>query len=699
MADLISLDFENAKKFEAEKQEDTYTRLCRLAATASSKGLIAITDTQKYFFSQKGLPYESKDGTAAFIEFQQLCKQYQRERIVGSAMGLYAEKTHIAISPSYITLLDPAAVFPNEEKPDAKARVDIVMGDLHQSLSQDQMMARDVSNILTVYTSCEKVQSIVEEKVVNRMVVKTFSPTQVSHGLLITLNAEKVRRVINFPGMSNISTRDALLLKLTGPLDNSKPETQNRGKAIIYMLMHELASSAPEKWVSPMPQAKVKLYNQYKPLDAPIYKTMVQFHYSKFAHVHGIQDFNKIWMTYLMSRQVTGGGREGIFSGYSLIDTMPGASKQYEEAMDIVNCAHRYGYTAIRLMQANIVLSNLLVATGFSVYCVVNGRGIHKDGDDNGIYHSGTAKTMIWFHNTQRSPEIKGKVVNFPSAPQFYDENTFMYVYIPSCSDKSYCYLPSMRAASGLCIMTNVISNRFVCTIPELLARFYTAQLTRAQFIFFRITFPAIDSMSKFFTKTIVVPRTGEGEEHVASFEALTAQSGKLVLNKDVAKKWQDSGKLGYLDVSLRAGLVDPAKLPESGVIKTVNDYTLEFTMKVQKLTLVQAKELFRTVAAGKSPTQLNLQECVSSLQRAKVLRMIEAIHKFENNQKIDNSGNVVYTQPTFWPHLKEKKKKEEEKPPPLPKEILPAEEEGVGDDPYLGADTLIFHQVIPPDN
>jgi hypothetical protein len=683
MNNLIDLDFESEKKYVAEKTEDIYTRLCRLAATAALGGSLPITDIQKYFYSQKTKPYDHKDPRVALGEFVMLCKEYQKQRIIGSAMGLLTEKIPVSIAPTYVTLIEPQNVYPEDPKPENKAKIEIVMGDLHESLSHDKMIARDVANILTVYTTCEKRQEVVDGGVSDRYVIKSLTPEQQGRGLLYAIDAEKVRRKIKYPGLSNISTRDGLLLKLTSQLDNNDLTIRNKARAIIYMLMDDLASSCDTRWVKSMSAGMIKIYNKYKPEQAPQRDEMVMFHYSKFAHVTGQQDHNFIWTLYLGARQVTGGGREGIFSGYSLLDTAPGASKQYEEAMDIVNCAKRYGYTAVRLMQANIVLSNILVASGLSVYCSVNGRGIQKT-EECRIYHSGNAKTMIWFHNTQKSPEIKGKIINFPPPPQFYDEHTFMYVYIPSSSDKNYKYLPSMKAASGVCIMTNVMSSRFECSIPQLLERFHTAQLTRAQFIFCRITFPAIETMKDFYSHAIVLPRTKEGEEDRVSFDALVKQSAGLVLDPKVVKLWEESGKTNYLEVDSRAGLVDPSTIPKAGAVKTAKHFVDDFKNKVSSMNKSVAKDLFLTIAFGKIPAQPELRDCVASIKKANALKIVAQIHKFEGMQKIDSVGNVEFLQKNFWPDVKKLNSKKEEVPPP-PKEMPAAPEEEINEASIYG--------------
>lgn len=698
MDNLLDLDFESESKYVAEKTEDIYTRLCRLAATAALGGSLPITDTQKYFYSQKTIPYEHKDPRVALGEFVLLCKEYQKQRIIGSAMGLLTEKTAVAVAPTYVTLIAPQNVYPDDPKPETKAKIEIVMGDLHDSLTKDKMIARDVANILTVYTTCEKRQDVVDGGIVDRLVIKSLTPDSQAKGLLYTLDAEKVRRKTKFPGLSNISTRDGLLLKLTSQLENNDIAVRNRARAIIYMLMDDLASTSASRWVKSMTPNMIKIYNKHKPPKAPQRDEMVMFHYSKYAHVTGQQDHNTIWTLYLGARQVTGGSKEGIFSGYSLLDTAPGASKQYEEAMDIVNCAKRYGYTAVRLMQANIVLTNILVASGLSVYCTVNGRGIQKS-DACGVYHNGVAKTMIWFHNTQKTPEIKGKIVNFPSPPQFYDDNTFMYVYIPSTSDKKYQYLPSIRAASGVCIMTNVVSSRFECTIPQLLERFHTAQITRAQFIFCRITFPAVETMKEFFTYTIVLPRTKEGEEDRISFEALAKQSGELVLDSSVAKFWEESGKDNYLEVDSRTGLVDPKTLPKAGTVKPARDFVADFKNKVKAMTKQVAKDLFLTIACNKVPAHPELRDCVASIKKANALKIVAQLHSFEKMQRIDLIGNVEFTQKNFWPDAdKLNNKREEVQPLPTPIPAAPDEEEVTEASIYGDSKPLTFSEKVDKD-
>jgi len=251
-----------------------------------------------------------------------------------------------------------------------------------------------------------------------------------------------------------------------------------------------------------------------------------------------------------------------------LIDVVPGAAKNYEEAMDIVNCARTFGYTVVRLIHPSIVLQSILLSSGLVVYCAVNGHGVHTD-EISGVFYEGKAKCLDWFGIVQRCPEIKGDKVDMPKEPQLYSSDYFGYEYIPAQGRPDVKYLPSMKAATGLCICTKITSELFKYTIPQLIERFVMAVYARSAYIFTRVTFPHMDPMGEFFRFCIVLSKTGTDTEKDITFESLVAQSAAISTNELSMEKWEESGSFNYLEVEPTELLYDPDSLPTHGEKKT----------------------------------------------------------------------------------------------------------------------------------
>jgi len=481
-------------------------RLCRLAATF--EGVChPITDLHFFFFEKRTNPYPNMTGEEAWGTFSSLCKEYQKRMILGTTLDRLREKSQVEVGSTWVKAVGAP---PTEKK-------SITLGDIDGTYTQIEQMARDVSNILVVYTSCEEREQVSNGKKVKTPQVTGLKPDQISNASLYSITVEGTRAFFPVVGGSNTTTRDSMYLKLTEELHAVGTDSvvrQGKAAALILYMMDQLASQKAGKVAIPMRQEFVDLYNTYRYAKMPPKDVLYRFHYTMHRDINGTVTHTHAWQTYLNNRQHTGSGKDGVFSGYSLLDAPPGLAKNLEEAMDLVNTAKNFGFNGVTMYRPNKVLSDILVSSGLFVFCTTLGLKFLRKGDPVGIYfgHSDLVKNMNWVGLNQKSPEIKGEGIHSP-APVFLNlPFTFTYEHIPEMPEKNMYYYPSYKAAAGLCIKTNCdFSIKYVCTIKQLRDRFYRGVLTRAQYIFTRVTFPNVDTMRHYFGFYIILSRTKEG--------------------------------------------------------------------------------------------------------------------------------------------------------------------------------------------
>jgi len=274
-------------------------------------------------------------------------------------------------------------------------------------------------------------------------------------------------------------------------------------------------------------------------------------------------------------------------SGYCIMDLPPGFADKIEEAFDILNCMHSYNFEAVELFLPNQVLTNMIISSGFSVYCAAVGVGHQSINDPVGLYNSGNRKTMRWIPNKQTRPQSLTIGLNFPKPNLFLGASSFVYEYIPAKEESQfYYYIPSMKAASGLCIKTNHdLSRANTPPVSELIKRFYMAVFCRSQFIYNRVTFAAIDPMWRFFRHGVVLTRTAV-EETVETFSQLAERAVSVRFSDDkLDKEWAQDGvsiKFSPL-VTERNSTVDPGQIPDSYQRIPLKDVSRLFTEKIRE--------------------------------------------------------------------------------------------------------------------
>jgi hypothetical protein len=697
MKTIINHNVKDTATIQAE--EDLETRLKRLAATMF--GFNPTNPTQRYFYSLKTTPYPNMTSELAFFNFQAGCKEYLKKRALGSQLDVMRESNHLAMSPTSVVKIPNQLFEMVQQESVVTDKIDkpiaIVAGVLEGSLSYDQAVARDLANILTVYSVAEEREVVENDKVVKRTTVTCLTQKQQAEGLLYTLDVESVRLSFPYLGASNIVTRDGMYQDLIADLSASGedgPIKRNTQRAYLYKCMDELASKCDSFNVREFPEVCVECYNKFKHPSAPKKKTMKRFSYEAFRLVTGEQNHHKAWTTYLKCRQVTGGGKDNIFAGYSWLDLTPGALREYEQAMDIVTCARTFGFDAISVMQGNTVLNDLIVSAGLSVYCTSYGRGEQKPDDPVGIYYKGSCKTMTWFNAVQKSPEIKADNVVFPEPAQLYGANSFVYEYIPIQSSPGFNYLPSMKAAQGLCIKTNVSTVRFKCSIPELIERFFMATVARTQYIFTRITFPMCDPMAGFFKYSLVLARTKEGVAELVTFEELVKQSSTLKFNSAQKVKWE-GGQItsSYLIAAPQDTPIDRKSLIARGSSQDMGGINDRFKKRVNFLLTnnkaFKVKDLFFSIASNLEVSDMELQECVSNLTRHRVLTELAVLGNFSAHQQIHGNGGVTFSNKKYWKtHLNQLDKA---KPLEVPEVVSVV--------PIVPPETQISMFDLPPEN
>jgi len=165
----------------------------------------------------------------------------------------------------------------------------------------------------------------------------------------------------------------------------------------------------------------------------------------------------------------------------------------------------------VRMDELNINVAKVLNYNNITVL-TCRTQAVQKD-DKPGIYGSSLrdVKTMVWNKYSQPVPGVKDKRIVEPDPVVFPNDKMmyFNYVYIPRNAPKEVSFIPSIRAADGVCIQTNV---QALDSIPleDLLTRFGRALNFRNQFIYTRITFVSQDPCRNYFDKTWVYPKKKE---------------------------------------------------------------------------------------------------------------------------------------------------------------------------------------------
>jgi len=442
--------------------------------------------------------------------------------------------------------------------------------------------------------------------------------------------------------------------ELIADLEDPNELIANQARAFIYCLTDLIASQAKAELRLEMPQSLVDIYNAYRAEGLQEKKKMYMFGYNVYRKLKE-SDHQAAWKLYLEIRQGLGGSKTNILAGHSLIDTLPGLATRYEEAMDIINCAYAGGFNCIKLLQADIVLSGLLMDSNFSVVCPSNGRGYATS--KPGIYaRAGTMKCMNWSTIRQKTPEIKGTRVEFPLPEELHDADTFGYEFVPARFEEKYYYLPSMKAADGYCIKTNSKINFTVRDPKDFITRFSSAVYTRCQFMFTRVTFPQVDEMRMFFTYGVVLKKVRpENSKVPEGIEALMLKTREEQFSSTAISDWtlERSAPPPYLRVSAFSTIIHDVPVVGHRVTRKDNTEGLRKYLSAKTFTLDERRELIFSYWYHNRVSVSELNDLLAPCIKADALGILVDAFQLKAEVTFDHGGQCTFDRLAFQKFLR----------------------------------------------
>jgi hypothetical protein len=471
---------ENAYNFSAlnETAEVTETHLARLMATAAKK-YVPVTTIQKDLLDLKEQPYSDMSPDKAMMELNKLLKSYDAKPKVNNFLDTTLRKSEVKISLSHVEV-DGQEIIPQ--------------GGSLVALGGRDVMAREVANILMVYTSQK-----------NEMILETIEQKTALDIKMPALGLRGIRSLINVPGSDNQETRDSIYDKLRKNRDGDK-----------LVLMYGLTKIYSESSLLPLSKKNDKMTEWYiskcnnNKMNLNEVRIPCATSLNTFIITHAVQ----AWRFYCKSNMARGGrkGRGSTSYGYYRFDLPSSEVDLINEMTDVFGLCQRFGFAAVTMVTPNTNLVRLLISNGIVVYCPaltgvvqVKGRKDHK----KGVFGRGYMKNFVWMAQTQASPSLSGSSVAMPAPIPLPEALSFVYEYIPDYFEKGCSYMPSIRAAEGFCIKSNIKGLKFEeeITADNLRGRFSQAVFFRNWFIFSRVTFVSQDRYRNFFLYPWTYPK------------------------------------------------------------------------------------------------------------------------------------------------------------------------------------------------
>lgn len=349
--------------------------------------------------------------------------------------------------------------------------------------------ARDVANILVLHTTHK---SSLDEWITIEKAAEVGIPY---------IDCVNARRLLNVVGNDNFITRDMIYSKLIGDLPAD-------WCLLIYCMSVIYSNPSLRRYTDESP-GLLNYYKTYKPVKFPDIKvirvpklTVPEFSYPA--------PYEAIFYLSIKSGQLLGDVRKRgvISSGYYRFEMPSSEIKIMEEATDIIMICDKFGFEAVKTHSMNQVLYSILVKNGISVYTTHS--SMVQPGRKAGVWGTGKMKSFSWGIYHQEVPKIMGEkaVCPGPILSRGRNEPFFNYVYIPEKHDPELQYVPSVGAATGLCIATNVKVQGVL--LSDLLKRFCKAQIFRNMFPYTRLTFVNQDIFRSWFMTPWTFPKKTE---------------------------------------------------------------------------------------------------------------------------------------------------------------------------------------------
>jgi hypothetical protein len=466
-------------------QEETKVDKNYLAALASTwkEYYIPRTAFQRELVAMELDKIEGLSPERAMMLFNRLAKIYEKTSRVTDYLDKISREKEVVISLSSMQV-DGEDVIPT--------------GGCMVELTATQHMAREVANILTIYTSqkSEYISELIESKVANEIKMPV-------------LNAVVLRSMVKVPGSDNTETRDKMYEKL-----RKCKQPQDRC-ALMYALtkIYSIPSLLAYSKVDDEMTAWYRENNIKKSMNLPEIRIPCVTNFRSHTIVNPIQ----AWRFYCKSLGARGGkkGRGEISYGYYRFDLPSSTIELLNEMTDLFSICKQFHFDAITLEYPNTNLARLLVHNGISVYCPALSSVVQTNKKLTGVFSRGKLKTFIWMSANQTSPTLAKSTVTMPDPISIVTNMiAFVYEFIPLALDPGYSYLPSIFAAEGLCIKFKIPSNKSIegtiTDIEEFYMRFSTAVYFRNWFPFTRITYVSQDKYRDWFAYTWKYPKLTE---------------------------------------------------------------------------------------------------------------------------------------------------------------------------------------------
>jgi hypothetical protein len=415
----------------------------------------------------------------AMIKFNKLAKAYESTARVTDFLDKMAREKEVIISISSM---------------EVEGQEIIPSGGSLVELSATQHLAREVANIVSIYTSqkSEYISELIEAKVANEIKMPALD--------LVT-----IRAVIKVPGSDNSETRDAIYDKL-------RTKGKKNKCALLYM-MTKIFSTPLLKPYSKVDQAMTQWYSTANTRKSMALKEIRVPQFDSFKSLV-ITKSVPAWRFYCKSLGARGGkkGRGELSYGYYRFDLPSATVELLNEMTDLYSICMHYNFKAVSLEYPNINLARLLIYNGITVYSPAMSSVVQPKKELVGVYSRGKLKTFLWMAANQTSPTLAKSTVTMPDPISIVtNEIAFVYEFIPTQLDPAYSYLPSIFAAEGLCIKFKMPKTKTVkaviTDIDVLYARFSTAVYFRNWFPFTRLTYVSQDPCRDFFSHKWKYPK------------------------------------------------------------------------------------------------------------------------------------------------------------------------------------------------
>jgi len=356
------------------------------------------------------------------------------------------------------------------------------------NLNATQHMAREVANILTIYTSqkSEYISELIEAK----------TATEIK---MPVLNAVQLRAMVKVPGSDNTETRDKMYEKI-----RQCKEIEDRC-ALLYAItkIYSIPSLMPYSKKDDDMTAWYHRHNLIRSMRLTEIRIPCVTNFKSLTITDPIQAWRFFFCKSLGAR----GGKKGrgeISYGYYRFDLPSSTVELLNEMTDVFSICMQYSFDAVTLEFPNTNLARLLIHNGISVYCPALSSVVQIKKEKVGVYSRGSLKSFLWMSANQTTPTLAKSTVTMPDPiPIVTNAIAFVYEFIPLQLDPHYSYIPSIFAAEGLCIKFKMPSNKklkgTVSDRDALYQRFSTAVYFRNWFPFTRITFVSQDVYRDFF--------------------------------------------------------------------------------------------------------------------------------------------------------------------------------------------------------